>query len=74
MPYMKEIGHTPKYIKRCILRSYPSLKEAKAVSYHINIPHTQLGKTITFEDSYEAYVCKVEHMTPWQMFKDTIYL
>lgn len=74
MPYTKEIGHTPKYFPRQISRSYKTLREAKIVLHHIDIPCTYLGRTVTFEDSYEAYVLSVEKMTPWQKFLDkTIY-
>jgi hypothetical protein len=71
MPYMKQIGHTPKYFPRQISRSYKTLHEAKIISK--NIPCTYLGRTITFEDSYEAYVLKLEKMTPWQRFVNSIY-
>ena len=70
MPYTKEIGHTPRYIPRLVSRTYSTLREAKSVLHHLDIPHTYVGKTVTFEDSYEAYVLQVEKMTPWQKFLD----
>lgn len=75
MPYTKEIGHSPVYQKRCISRSY-TLQTCKAVARHLapRIPHTRSGTTLTFEDSYEAYILQVEKMSPWQKFKDHIYL
>ena len=81
MPYTKEIGHSPVYIKRCITRSY-TLQKCKAIARHLEapyriphrIPHTRSGATLTFEDSYEAYILEVEKMSPWQKFIDHIYL
>lgn len=70
MPYIKQIGHTPKYFPRLVSRTYNTLREAKSVLHHLDIPHTYIGKTVTFEDSYEAYVLSVEKMTPWQKFLD----
>lgn len=70
MPYTKKIGHTPRYIPRLVSRTYSTLREAKSVLHHLDIPHTYIGKTVTFEDSYEAYVLSVEKMTPWQKFLD----
>jgi len=76
MPYTKEIGHSPVYKKRCITRSYQTIQTCKGVARHLapHIPHTRSGNTITFEDSYEAYILEVEHMSPWQKFIDHIYL
>ena len=71
MPYTKEIGHSPVYIKRCISRDY-TLQTCKAVARQIDIPHRRTGTTITFEDSYEAHV--LQKMSPWQKFLDRIYL
>lgn len=75
MPYTKEIGHSPVYIKRCISKDY-TLQTCKAIAQHLapRIPHTRRGTTLTFEDSYEAYILEVEKMTPWQKFLDRIYL
>ena len=77
MPYTKEIGHSPVYIKRCITRDY-TLPKCKAVARHLEapyrIPHRRIGTTLTFEDSYEAYILEVEKMSPWQKFIDRIYL
>ena len=70
MPYTKEIGHTPRYILGVVSRTYNTPREAKAVVQHIDIPHAYVGRTITFEDSYEAYVLQVEKMTPWQKLLD----
>ena len=74
MPYIKDTGHPPQYISRCISRSYESMQTCKAVARHIDIPHTRRGTTIAFEDSYEAYVLQVEKMSPWQKLLDHIYL
>ena len=74
MPYTKEIGHSPVYIKRCITRDYKSIQTCKAVARHIGIPHRRIGATLIFEDSYEAYILEVEKMSPWQKFIDHIYL
>ena len=74
MPYTKENGHTPRYIKGVISRTYNTRREAKAVIQHIGIPHAYVGRTVTFEDSYEAHVLQVEKMSPWQKFiNKTIY-
>lgn len=80
MPYNKEIGHSPTYTKRCILRLYKDTKTCKGVARHIGsphryrIPHIRSGSTLFFEDSYEAYIIEVERMTPWQKVIDHIYL
>ena len=70
MPYIKDVGHTPKYIPNRISRYY-TLQKAKFISK--NIPCTYIGRTITFDDSYEAYVLKLEKMQPWQRFVHSIY-
>ena len=74
MPYIKQIGHTPKYYPKIVSRTYTTPWQAKQVLQHLDIPHTYVGKSITFQDSYEAYVLEVEKMSPWQKFLDkTIY-
>ena len=65
MPYTKEIGHTPKYKKGVLLRDY-DLRQAKLLSQALDIPHRLMGRTIVFDDYYEAYVLKMERSTPFQ--------
>ena len=67
MPYTKEIGHTPKYIKGVLFRDY-GLRQAKLLSQSLDIPHRLMGPTIVFDDYYEAYVLNMERRTPWQRF------
>jgi len=72
MPYIKEIGRTPRYVSEVTTKWYPEhmSREISDFLHQVNVPavrtHYKTRFGVTFQDCYEAYVDSVARMTPFQ--------